>query len=78
MAMARDGVGVAVLQSRLYVVGGDSNGECLPSVECYDPATGCWSAVSPLKTPRAQLSCVVLNDLLFAIGGVGPSNTVLR
>ena len=52
MATARDAVGVAVLDGKLYAVGGYGGGH-LSSVERYDPATNAWQAVAPMATARA-------------------------
>ena len=46
----RSGVGVAVLQGKLYAVGGLSNGEIPCSlVEAYDPQQNRWEAAAPLS-----------------------------
>ena len=52
MATARNSVGVAVLDGKLYAVGGYGGGQ-LSSVERYDPATNAWQAVAPMATARS-------------------------
>lgn len=49
MGTKRWGAGVAVLEGKLYVIGGMNGAErgALPSVEVFDVATGAWSKLSP-------------------------------
>ena len=53
MGEERSRPGLAVLDGKLYAVGGfngdDGN---LSSVERYDPAVGAWEAVAPMATAR--------------------------
>ena len=68
MAAARSGVGVAVLDGKLYAVGGYDGGD-LSSVERYDPALDAWEAVAPMAPARSRLSVAVLDGKLYAVGG---------
>ena len=70
MMAARSAVGVAVLDGKLYAVGGynDNDGR-LSSVERYDPALDAWEAVAPLAAARANLAAAVLNGKLYVMGG---------
>ena len=53
MGTARWGMGVAVLDGKLYAVGGsDHDGASLSLVEWYDPALNAWEAVAPMGTAR--------------------------
>lgn len=52
MTTARSTVGVAVLNGRLYAVGGRDGAACLNSVECYDPHTNKWSVRCPMLKRR--------------------------
>ena len=53
MATPREGHAVAVLDGKLYAVGGDNeDGVTLSSVERYDPALDAWEAVAPLPADR--------------------------
>ena len=51
MAEARFFHAVAVLDGKLYAVGGQNYG-LLSSVERYDPATNAWEAVAPMAAAR--------------------------
>ena len=53
MATARSGLAVAVLDGRLYAVGGYGENEALCSLERYDPVTNAWEAAAPLTTARS-------------------------
>ena len=54
MAEARQYHAVAVLDGKLYAVGGQGAGyNALSSVEQYDPALDAWEAVVPMATARA-------------------------
>ena len=54
MAEPRVGFGVAVLDGKLYAVGGRGNADdgLLSSVERYDPALNAWETVAPMGTAR--------------------------
>lgn len=52
MTTARSTVGVAVLNGRLYAVGGRDGLSCLNSMECYDPHTNKWTATCPMLKRR--------------------------
>lgn len=57
--------GVAVLDGRLYVVGGRDGLKTLNTVECYNPHSKTWSVMPPMSTHRHGLgeSCeTVLNE----------------
>uniref|UniRef100_A0A671MZ71 Kelch-like protein 5 n=1 Tax=Sinocyclocheilus anshuiensis TaxID=1608454 RepID=A0A671MZ71_9TELE len=57
--------GVAVLDDRLYVVGGRDGLKTLNTVECYNPRTRQWSFVASMATPRSTVGVAVL----YAVGG---------
>mgnify|MGYP000350325636 FL=1 len=52
MTTARSTVGVAVLNGKLYAVGGRDGLACLNSMECYDPHTNKWSVTCPMLKRR--------------------------
>lgn len=63
---------------KLYRLGGldarNASGEeeDLHSVDhfsCYDPATGAWTDLPPLPSPRSSHNAVVVGDTLYAVGG---------
>ena len=61
--------GVAVLDDKLYVVGGRDGLKTLNTVECYNPKTKTWSVMPPMSTHRHGLgeitsipSCSLLSE----------------
>ena len=72
MATARVSHAMAVLDGRLYTVGGINNNgghtSYLSSVERYDPAANAWEAVAPIVTTRCNFAMAVLGTL-HAVGG---------
>ena len=69
MRAARANLAVAVLDGKLYAVGGFGNGDYLNSVERYDPATNAWEAVAPMASARGDHGVAVLDGKLYAVGG---------
>jgi len=54
MSVAREGVGVGVLNGVLYAVGGKDGSKTLSSVEAYSPSTGVWTAIMDMHKPRRR------------------------
>lgn len=48
MSTSRSTVGVAVLDGKLYAVGGRDGCSCLNSAEVYDPHTNKWTMISSM------------------------------
>lgn len=69
MQSQRCSAGVAVLDGKLYAVGGRDGASCLRTVECYDPHTNKWTSVAPLTRRRGSVGVAVANGYLYAIGG---------
>ncbi|ODS41550.1 MAG: hypothetical protein A7315_05760 [Candidatus Altiarchaeales archaeon WOR_SM1_79] len=68
--------GYAVVDGNIYIIGGDSSGLSMNTVQRYNPATDTWEAdtnhggtLAPLPAPRAVLFCGVINGKIHAIGG---------
>lgn len=55
----------------MYAVGGYDGiaRQCLNSVECYDPRNDEWSAAEPMVLRRSGAAVVVMDDMLYALGG---------
>ena len=69
MPTERSNHAVAVLDGKLYAVGGDSDDGCLSSVERYDPPLDAWETVAPMATARSRHAVAVLDGKLYAVGG---------
>ncbi|KAL8612626.1 hypothetical protein ACOMHN_044567 [Nucella lapillus] len=69
MSSSRCAFGVCVWSGSFVVCGGYDRGECLVSVEVYNPTKGRWSKLPSMLTPRARFGATELRGRLYAIGG---------
>jgi len=65
MSAARTGVAAAVLNGKLYAIGGAG----LSSVEIFDPATGQWTAGPALPGLLAYATAITVDGKILLIGG---------
>ncbi|XP_016307156.1 actin-binding protein IPP [Sinocyclocheilus anshuiensis] len=66
---ARSGLGVAVLEGMIYVVGGEKDSMIFDCTERYDPVTKQWAAVASLNYPRCGVGVCSCHGALYALGG---------
>ncbi|XP_006634958.1 actin-binding protein IPP [Lepisosteus oculatus] len=66
---ARSGLGVAVLEGMIYVVGGEKDSMIFDCAERYDPVTKQWAAVASLNFPRCGVGVCPCHGALYALGG---------
>jgi len=66
----------AVVGEKLYVIGGNAEGQCTNLNQVYDPAMDRWSTKTPMPTARCHLAVIAHNGLIYAIGGVNTSSTI--
>jgi len=83
MHEARGGLGVAVVNGKIYAIGGyTGNGystlssEVVGTNEEYDPATDTWAFKVPLPTPRYAFATAVCQNKIYCIGGYTSNITV--
>ncbi|MEM7309023.1 MAG: kelch repeat-containing protein [Planctomycetota bacterium] len=69
--------GAATIDGLFYMVGGNSNGSVVASLDRYDPATDTWTSLSPMPTAREFVGVAALDGLLYAIGGRNAAGTVI-
>lgn len=69
MPSARASMGTAVMNGKLYVLGGYDRGECLKTVDTYDLQSNVWSSVAPMTVPRGRFDVAQLQGKLYACGG---------
>ena len=69
MCMARDAPAAAVVDGKLYAMGGYDHQHPLSSVERYDPAKNAWEAVAPMSTARIASAAAVVDGKLYVMGG---------
>jgi N-acetylneuraminic acid mutarotase len=75
MPTARSGVGAAVIDGKIYVIGGEGWVEELGGVfrtnEAYDPKSNSWVEKPPMSTARRGFAKGVFDGKLYAVSGVG-------
>jgi Kelch motif len=70
MPSERQEVAVAVLDGRMYVIGGFGEGASpVATVEAYDPATDRWEARASLPEATHHPAAAVVGGRLFVVGG---------
>ncbi len=73
MPTPRSGVGVAVLNGRMHVLGGEAYLNDLVGTykthEAYDPKTNAWERLPPMPTPRHGLAVGEIGGKMYAISG---------
>jgi N-acetylneuraminic acid mutarotase len=77
MQEARAGLGVAVVNGRIYAIGGYNSqidGQThfygtINATEEYDPATNSWTEKAQMPTPRASFAIAVYENKIYVIGG---------
>ena len=60
--------------TRIYYIGGFSNGEFSRQAQSYNTVNNSWSIVDSMPTARAYLGVANVNDILYAIGGFDGNN----
>ena len=81
LEMARDDFGIAVVDGRIYVLGGmtGARGNKLDSVEVYEPGAGAWVAGPVMPEARSSLSAAAVGPVIYALGGaLGDESTTGR
>jgi parallel beta-helix repeat protein len=70
MPTARGGFGVAVVNGKIYAIGGyNLDSGYLSTNEEYDPATDTWTTKESMPTPRTDLAIAVYQNKIYVIGG---------
>jgi hypothetical protein len=76
MQQARSNLGVAVVNEKIYAIGGTTSGGLFPASsddvgtnEMYDPATDTWTQKTPMPTPRSKFAIAVYQNKIYCIGG---------
>jgi N-acetylneuraminic acid mutarotase len=79
MKTSRYCCGVAVMNGKLYAVGGvDKRYNKLSSVESFDPATGVWSDEPDMLTARYNCGVEEADGKMYVVGGRDEKNKALR
>ena len=82
MLSARIAHGAAVVNNRLYIIGGMKSGDSnqSQSVEMLDLNTNYWYTVNPLPTGRRDFALAVMGNFIFVVGGTrdGDGNGTMK
>jgi len=75
----RTRLAAAVVNEKIYVIGGLDGGGFSSNVDEYDPANDTWSPKASMPTGRRDLAVSVVNGKIYAIGGIGydPNNILI-
>ncbi|MDC1006276.1 kelch repeat-containing protein, partial [Opitutales bacterium] len=74
MLAPRNGVATAVLDGKLYAIGGTG----LSSVEVYDPNTGNWTAGVDLPSVVNKGTAITVNNKIYLVGGRNASDQIIN
>jgi N-acetylneuraminic acid mutarotase len=66
----RRDLGVAVVNGKIYAIGGRNDNGRLSTNEEYDPATNTWTTKTPMPTPRSDFGIAVFQNKIYCIGGI--------
>jgi N-acetylneuraminic acid mutarotase len=69
MPTARGGLGVAVVNGKIYAIGGLSGEFPVRNNEQYDPFSNSWTVEMPIPTARSGFAIAVFNNKIYVIGG---------
>jgi len=70
---ARTWVGGAVLDGKIYVIGGaTSTSSVTASVEMYDPIDDTWTRMADMPAAVCAHATCILDDKIYVFGGVSP------
>lgn len=69
MPTARTNVAAAPIGTKIYVLGGESGGTPVPTVEVFDTVLHAWSTAPPMPTARVGFAIAVLAGRIYTIGG---------
>jgi N-acetylneuraminic acid mutarotase len=75
MPTARAGLGVAVVNGKIYAIGGLDNNTYLGVNEEYDPDTNSWTTKAPMPTARSGFAIAVYDRKIYVIGGTTGDST---
>lgn len=79
MPTARGWMASAVVDGKIYAIGGFANWAALSTVEVYDTKTDTWAKKANIPTARLYFSAAVLNGMIYAIGGMlSPDNVPIN
>jgi N-acetylneuraminic acid mutarotase len=76
MHVARSGLGVAVVNGKIYAIGGSADNGVIGTNEEYDPETDTWTYKKPMPTPRHYFATAGYQNKIYCLGGYLSNGTV--
>lgn len=79
MPTARMGLVAAVMNGKIYAIGGRTDGystSAVGTVEVFDPATNLWTSRNPMTTPRYFAAAAVIGGDILVAGGEFETNVL--
>ena len=76
MPTKRYSLSTAVVNGKIYAIGGQNFVHFFSAVEVYDPKADKWTKKFDMPGARADLSASVVNGKIYAIGGIGGAQPV--
>lgn len=61
--------GIAVINGKVYAVGGFNGSLRVRTVDVYDPARDSWSSCASMEARRSTLGVATLSNCIYAVGG---------
>jgi len=61
--------GIAILNGRIFVCGGEVDSQILANGEVYDPSEDSWVSIATMMVPRCEFGLCALEGCLYAFGG---------
>jgi len=77
MPTPRSGAASAVVDGKIYVIGGYSGLGQFSVNERYDPETNTWDTLTPMPKSRSGAVAAVVDGKIYVIGGVDKDNNIL-
>jgi hypothetical protein len=69
LQQARCNLGAAVVDGRIYAIGGRNELGAVGTVEMYDPQTNRWTYMTSMPTPRSGFAIVSFMGKIYCMGG---------
>ncbi|MFA5365079.1 MAG: kelch repeat-containing protein [Candidatus Bathyarchaeia archaeon] len=69
MISKRSDFGVAVVDSKIFIIGGSRDGVRVNTTEVYDPKTDTWRSKASMPTTRSDFGIAVYDGKIYAFGG---------
>lgn len=73
---ARSGLGIAVVEGKIYAIGGQNYLTYFDTNEMYDPDINTWATKASMPTARSNFGIAVVDNKIYVIGGGSAINEV--